>query len=622
MSVLLLSAACKKALDMAPDGKLSLDEVFTDNDKVAAFLNTCYESMPSKGIGYYFTCRVPVVVSDEAWDTDAESEPTLVSGRMYNGAASAADHPLMNIRADGGNGDYWNRYWTSISNCNRFLSRIDSATVNDPADRKRWKAEAHLLRAFYYMELLKWYGAALPIEKLPHNFTDDFSKLKKESYYNVVKFIIEDCNAAIAIEELPWRITTDGERGRLNKALAEAIKSKMILFAASPLYNGGQNYWEEAYNVTKASLASLRAQGYELYNKVNLPHIYLTTDAYLGPDKNEHTAIYNEYFTQGMTYTANPIDKETIFQHRDGTGEVWFVDGVGAQGGYKSGSCPTQELVDAYETANGQPVLNLDNPYADEQHTQPNYNPDNTMYDPALPYANRDPRFYASIYYNGSKRKARWSFAETPASPENYPGAIGNRVRMITTYVGEPFTGIHAATRSATRTGYFGRKFLHPTAGEDNKVGGAPYKWFRLGEMILNFAEAAAEAGKLEEARIAVNEIRARAGMPDLPAGLPQAALITRIRNERRVEMAFEEQRYFDVRRWATPTGDLSQTDKWVTAMEITRKADGSFTYKRRPVRDVERKNYTNKFLMLPVPLAEANRLRSITGESWQNPGW
>ena len=622
VSVLLLSAACKKALDMAPDGKLTINEIFTDNDKVAAFLNTCYDNMPSKALGYHFTCRVPVVVSDEAWDTDAEAEPSLVSGRMYNGDASPANHPLMNVGTSGGNGDYWNRYWNSIGNCNLFLSRIDSAKVNDPSDRKRWKAEAHLLRAFYYMELLKWYGPALPIEKLPHHFTDDLSKTKKETYYNVVKFIIEDCNAAIATDELPWRITTDGERGRLNKALAEAIKSKMILFAASPLYNGGQNYWEEAYNVTKASLASLRAQGYELYNKVNLPHIYLSNDAYLGPDKNEHTAMYNEYFTQTMTYTANPIDKETIFQHRDGSGEIWFVDGIGMQDGYKAGTCPTQELVDAYETKDGVPVLDLDNPYADEKHTQPNYNADNTMYDPLHPYANRDPRFYASIYYNGSKRKARWNFAETPASPENFPAAIGNRVRIVTTYVGEPFTGIHPTARTATRTGYYERKFLHPNSGSDNRVGGPPHKWFRLAEMILNFAEAAAEADKLEEARIAANEVRARAGMPDLPAGLPKAALISRIRNERRVELAFEEQRYFDVRRWSLPTGDLSNTDRWVTAMEITRNGDGSYTYKRRPVRDGERKNYNNKFLMVPLPLAEANRLRQITGEVWQNPGW
>jgi hypothetical protein len=83
-----------------------------------------------------------------------------------------------------------------------------------------------------------------------------------------------------------------------------------------------------------------------------------------------------------------------------------------------------------------------------------------------------------------------------------------------------------------------------------------------------------------------------------------------------------EENRYFDVRRWSEPTGDLSKTDRWITAAEITRNSDGTYTYGRRTVRSTERKCYTNKFLWVPMPLAEANRMKAITGEDWQNPGW
>jgi hypothetical protein len=176
--------------------------------------------------------------------------------------------------------------------------------------------------------------------------------------------------------------------------------------------------------------------------------------------------------------------------------------------------------------------------------------------------------------------------------------------------------------RKATRTGYFERKFLHPNAGNDDVVGGANWKIYRLGEVILNFAEAAAEAGHLDEARSAVNEIRERAGMPDLSSSLSKDELILRIHHERQVELALEGNRYFDVRRWTLPDGDLSRTDRWITAAEIKRNADGSYTYGRRVVRATERACYTNKFLWLPVPLDEANRLSSITGENWQNPGW
>ncbi|CAG5069973.1 hypothetical protein DYBT9623_02713 [Dyadobacter sp. CECT 9623] len=614
--------SCKGVLDMAPDGKLTMDEIFADNDKVGAFLNTCYVNIPAKGTRYFFWSRGPVNWSDESWDTDAEAESWIMSGRMYNGDASAGNHPITNISTEAGNGEYWGRYWTSIRNCTEFISRIDEATVRVPSDRARWKAEAHLLRAYYYSELLKWFGPALPIEREPYDFQQDFSTVTKASYYEVVKFIIEDCDVALATAELPWRVTTGSEGGRVHKGLAEAIKSKMILFAASPLNNGGQNIWQEAYEINKKSLENLRTNGYELYNRVNLPQTYLSDVAFLGPNKNEKTAIYNEYFTQTMNYSAAPVDRETIYQSRDGQGNIWNIDGIGSQDGYKSGTCPTQELVDAYETIDGEPILDLDKPYLDDQHLQPNYNKANKLYDPANPYVNRDPRFYASIYYNGSKRKAMWNFAEAPESVENYPAPIGNRTRIIATYAGEPQTGIHPTTRRATRTGYYERKFLHPNSGGDNPIAGANWKLFRLGETILNFAEAAAEAGQVAEAAKAVNEIRARAGMPALPAGLAKEALIKRIRAERRVELAMEENRYFDLRRWSKPTDDLAKTDRWITAMEITRNANGTFTYKRRNVRGTERKNYTNKFLWVPIPLNEANRLRSITGTDWQNAGW
>ncbi|HEX5554762.1 MAG TPA: RagB/SusD family nutrient uptake outer membrane protein, partial [Chitinophagaceae bacterium] len=232
--------SCKKALDMAPDGKITMDEIFSDNDKVGAFLNSCYANIPAYGVRYYFWCRGPVEWSDEAWDTDAEAEPTLMSGRMYNGDASAANHPAVNISADAGNGDYWARFWSAIRNCTIFINRIDDATVNKPADRSRWMAEAHLLRAFYYSELLKWYGAVLPIEQQSYTFSDDFSGVEKASYYDLVKFIMADCDTALATPELPWRITTNSEAGRVTKALAEAIKSRMILYAASPLNNAGK----------------------------------------------------------------------------------------------------------------------------------------------------------------------------------------------------------------------------------------------------------------------------------------------------------------------------------------------------------------------------------------------
>ncbi|MBE8713726.1 RagB/SusD family nutrient uptake outer membrane protein [Sphingobacterium hungaricum] len=620
--LLIAFISCNKTLDSAPDGKISMDEIFEDPVKVGAFLNSCYNNIPGKGARYFFWMRGPVVWSDEAWDADAEAEPTLTTGRIYNGNVSALNHPAeVPGSVEAGNGQYWARYWNAIRNCTVFISRIDNAVVTSEEERRRWKAEAHLLRAYYYHELLKWYGAVLPITREPYSFEQDFSEVVKASYYEVAKFIEEDCNVALATSELPWRITT-GESYRVTKALAEAIKSKMLLFAASPLFNSGENYWEEAYQANKTAVENLKRNGYALYNKINYPQTYQSTTSFFGPNNDAYAALYNEYFTQGMSFGISQIDMETIFQSREGQGNIWNIDGIGAQDGYKSGTNPTQEMVDAYETSDGQPVLNLKQPYLDEKHLQPNYNSNNTLYNPLDPYANRDPRFYASIYYNGSKRKALWNFIESPDSPENYPGGIGNRTRIISTYVGEPQTGISATARKATRTGYYHRKFLHPNSGNDNPIAGANYKLFRLGEIILNYAEAAAEAGHFTDAENAVNEIRARVNMPPIPSGLSKEDLLLRIKNERRVELAFEENRYFDVRRWSNPTDDLSETDAWVTAAEITRNPNGSYTYRRRTVRALSRSNFSNRSLLMPIPLLEADRLRSITGLNWQNPGW
>ena len=448
----------------------------------------------------------------------------------------------------------------------------------------------------------------------------------------MVQFIIEDCDAALACDELPWRITTDSEAMRMTKAVAWAIKSRMTVFAASPLYNDGNNYWEEAYTVNKAAVQALESNGYALYNKVNQTAVWGAERAYL---PNTYAQLFNEYFCNSGAYAADPADKETIYQLRDGGNwDLANVDAPGAILGYKAGTCPSQELVDAFETVNGETVLDLGKPYLDEQHLKPNYNSSNFMYNHNDPYANRDPRFYATVYYNGSKRYCNWSTAAQKTSFENLGQGTGSMTRIITTWdayqkedgsienAAEPLMGrkvVGENIRTNTRTGYYQRKFLHPNSGVEMRIQGARHKDYRLAEIYLNFAEAAMEAGHEPEAIVYVNKVRARVGMPGLK-GISGDALRQRIHNERRVELALEGNRYFDVRRWHKPDEDLSDTDRWVTAAHITHMNDGSYKYERTTIK--ERQCYTNKWLKMPVPLSEVNNMRAITGEDWQNPGW
>lgn len=589
--------SCSDVLDVAPDGTLSMEEVYADPDKVGALLNACYNSIPQKGYVYYFFDPLITACSDDGWSSE-EVQGTAIQG-AYSGNASASGHPIRDMHDGHGssNNAYWSRYWQQIRLCNQFLENIDNAAVHSETERARFKAEAHVLRAYFYSELIKWFGK-LPIVDKTIEFDADFSTLRREKVYDVVKFIASDCEAAISCNELPWRITTDDEAMRATKALAWAIKSKMMLFAASPLFNEGEDHWEEAYQVNKQAVDELKKNGYELFTKCTNPSTFGTYDA----------AAFHQLACQNADYSAEPRDKETIWQHRAGSVFVWHVGYIGSNmdGTFKCGTCPTQELVDAFETVDGQPILDLAKPYLDEKHLQPNYNLNNKMYDPRNPYKNRDPRLMATVFCNGDS--LIWNNGQV-FTVETFEG-------------GRHSISLDPSNRASSRTGYYHRKLVTPQASNTNPINNSNWKFFRFGEILLNYAEAAAESGHLAEAKAAVDEVRARVKMPALPIGLSKEEMILRVHNERRVELAWEEVRYFDLRRWQKPDGNLNETCQWFTGMRITKLNDGSFNYQRYNISSNPRGGYQNRDLLLPLPLDEVSRLESTTGETWQNPGW
>lgn len=596
--------SCTDVLDTAPDGRLSMDEVFSDPTKVGAFLNTCYNNLPRKGYFYWGWDPAPVSLSDDAWtsgDGGSGAGP-----KMYRGTASASDHPVRDAWLDASQNtqwctnNYWQRYWEQIRLCSQFIEHIDDAAVNSEVDRDRYRAEAHVLRAYFYSELIKWFGQ-LPVVRGSIDFDQNFAGLRRESVYEVAKFIEEDCDVAIYSDNLPWRITTSSEGLRATKALAWAIKSKMMLFAASPLFNEGEDHWEEAYEMNRDAVNALKSNGYELFKECTTPNTYGT-----GP-----AAAFRQLFNTAADYAAEPRDRETIWQHIGHTCFVWHIGYIGSKGQngvdgtYACGACPTQELVDAFNTIDGEPVLDLDRPYLDELHLQPNYNPNNKMYDPNDPFSNRDPRMEETLMHNGSV----FIWNGEPKVVETFKGGY-NEINLTP---GQVFN---------TRTGYYHCKFVQPGACKQNGIQTPAWKFFRLGEIILNYAEAAAESNHLSEAKAAVDEIRARVGMPPLPDGLSQAEMIQRVRNERQVELAWEECRYFDLRRWQRPEGDLSATCRWLTGMEPIPQDDGTFKYQRYSISSTPRGGAEMRDLLLPISPVEVARLESVTGVKWQNPGW
>jgi hypothetical protein len=589
--------SCADILDVAPDGTLTMEEILSDPDRTEALLNTCYNNIPQKGYNWHFFEPLIVSCTDDAWSSEDTNGGAPICALYYDNTSASA-HPMTDW-TDVHGGDVflcWSRYWKQIRLCSQFLENIETAAVKSEVNRSRMKAEAHLLRAYFYSELVKWFGK-VPILDHTVPFNADFSVLERASVYDVAKFIVSDCDAALSSSDLPWRITTESESLRVTKALAWALKAKMMLFAASPLYNEGQNHWEEAYQTCKQAVSELKANGYELFRTCTSPAIFGDYPA----------AAYHQLACQTADYSATPRDKETIWQHKSGGTFVWHIGYIGSNmsNTNKCGSCPTQELIDAYETTDGELVLDPAKPYLDELHLQPNYNPQNKLYNPNDPYKNRDPRMQATAMAN-----------EDILIWDNQPVAVE-------TFVGGKNEIESDMSRNMnTPTGYYHRKMVTPGACGINQINNANWKFYRLGELLLDYAEAAAEANHLDEARAAANEVRDRVGMPPLPATLSQEQLVLRIHNERRVELAWEEQRYYDLRRWQKPDGDLSATCKWLTGMRITKNDDGTFTYQRINPWSTPRGGWQNKDLLLPLPLAEASRLEPLTGKKWQNPGW
>ena len=596
-------------LDTTPDGRETLDQIFADHDKTAAYLNTCYSKLPTKGTSYYWVCNAPTALSDEGYLVSGTINDAIPA-KMYTSGGTASSHP---VRDYSGDENYYSAYMLQLRYCTTFLQYIDKAGVNSESERARWRAEAHVLRAYYMLEMLKWFGA---FAYEPNGYPDDYdySTLKKRTVWELAELIDAECTAAIDTNELPWRIDNPSDVKRMTKALAWCIKSKAYLFAASPVhsedYSADQkaSHWKTAFQVNQQAVEALESNGYSLKTSVSNPRLY-----------TGKAAAYKELFTSISLTSAD--DRETIYQ---ATSRQNYIDHnyIGAlnwpNNTTRAGVVPTQEMVDAYEvlTADGtvaEPLLDLANPYTATK--TPNYNQKalDLGYDPDDPYAApRDPRMEACIIRNGDK--ILW----------------GGELRTVETFVGgENGVSDDTSENRFTRTGYYYRKYIAPDVdATDNKVDAAPWKFFRLAEIKLNLAEAAAEAGELDVAKAQVNDIRSRVGMPALPDNLTQAEMILRVRHERMVELCYEECRYFDVRRWAEAFAGSQLYQQYfkipcerLTVMWITKNPDDTYTYERRT--DLLRNASTQpRDVLLPIPETEANNLYSLTNKRWQNSGW
>ena len=298
-SGLLLLSGCGDALDITPDGRMTQTDVFNNIDYTESYVNSMYEGIRKYGVNYhYFTFLA--AYEDDGTDSQVPTDSWQQLQYWNQGSCTSSTNRPFSQGKTGlryTDRDFWETAYGGIRKTNIFLANANEKNIPEVAKLGRYRAEAKVLRAHYYFDLMKNYGG-VPLFDTDITLKQDFTDVKRATYQQCTDFVVKDCDDAIAEPNLPFRTTEEGERGRMTKAIAHFIKASVLLFNASPLWNpeGDQAKWTRAAKACKEAVDALEANGYELF-----------------PD-------YETYFITRPDKAQMPADKETILEAIDSWG--------------------------------------------------------------------------------------------------------------------------------------------------------------------------------------------------------------------------------------------------------------------------------------------------------------
>lgn len=538
--------SCKKdVLNKTPLDSYTDQSVWNDLSLAEAFANNLYNVLPNAEHNWDNT-------TNRTWALSSACDEAFNKFNDYNASVMNSG----SLTPDNlGNFDIWEPTYKNIQNCNIFLSKIDNVPGNQ-AWRDRLKGEVLYLRAYAYFKLIRDYGG-VPLITKPFDLNSDF-KQSRNTYDECSSFISDELDKAAAL--LPLQ-QSSANYGRATKAAALALKSTLLLYAASPQWNSSNDMarWQKASDAAKAVI-DLNA--FQLYSG-KYEDLFTTQNAELI-----------------MVRETNKQYMWSAFQ-----GVEMFLSPSGFHGW--ASFAPSQNLVDAFGTADGKDI------------TDPT-----SGYDPTHPYVNRDPRFYRDIVYDGRP------YGQPAFCQDRYAVGSTNAAEFYEGGLDSP-QGWDKWNNSVTR--YTFRKYCDTTYNFNTETQTNKF-WIisRLSEIYLNYAEAQFYLGNAATAIQYLNLIRQRAGIAtQLPNTLSGTALENKIRNERQVELCLEGHRYYDVRRWKI--ADVTE-NKPLMGVVIIKNADGSKTYNYT---QVQTRAFKPQHYLLPIPTSEINRT-SLT----QNPGY
>jgi len=563
--------SCSDVLDKEVDLTLQNEQVFSKFENTRGFLANVYSYLPDAFAGYT-NGQFLAASRDCMTDNSLSYWNVHYYHSVLNDSYDATNHYFAST--------YWNSDLKGIRAANQFIANarenvIGNATKTGDDNHlyTRYIAEARFLRAMLHFDMVSYFGATPIINHVLTN--SEASAMTRANAPDVLKWIADECDSIKNV--LPFRYSNENENwGRINGAAAYALKSRALLYRASKLNNTDNNmdWWKQAADAALDFInknASL-ANPYKLYTTA---------------DNNPKQNYYQCFVT-----TPHLNDELILSRSEWNTREIeMFTAPCGFSGNVNSTgrTNPTQNLVDSYETINGLPI--------DKDPT----------YDEQKPYENRDPRLEQTILHQGSV----WGDPQQDEQRKvdvSYPDGID-----------------YQALHGGTTTGYYTKKFLNNMSFKSPTTYLHACPIFRYAEILLNAAESLNESGETNEAYQYVNQVRARVGMPAYK-DMSQSALRERIHNERRVELCFEDHRFFDERRWMLFNDQTVASEKTlprykqvynIYSVVVTPKDSKEYTYKNDNTHPTRSFNLPKNYLF-PIPDAEYKKDPGLG----QNKGW
>lgn len=466
-------SGCQDVLDKHDLNVLD-ERIWEDEDQSTLYLNNLYSTnMPAVSLG----------VNSQLCDESYSGEEQYTD--FVYGLKTASDINSLTV--------FHKTKYELIRRINICLEGMEKSSMSDSL-RGIISGQALFFRAYRYWELVNLYGGVPIVKEVQDPFTEDLNVARSKTSESVAA-IVGDLDEAMKLLPVEWPLETD--KGRITRGIAAAFKGRVLLTWASPMFNpnNSQDRWQKAYDANK--------QAIEVLSKMKTPRALhpdfktlFTTD----PRTNVESVFYRRFsLSAGIEYTHG-----------------WEASVRPPSGGGNGGLSPTWELVKAFPMANGKLT------------GEPGSGFDSVCF-----WKNRDPRFYATVVYNG----ADWSMN----------GRTGTTIWT--------FRNIKESNR-VSATGFYNRKAADASIPRENISNtGTAWHELRYAEVLLNFAECANELGKTAEALQYLRAIRARAGIEagsgtyGIPDNVSKNLLREIIMNERQVEFAFENKRYWDMRR-------------------------------------------------------------------------